>query len=322
MSLQADVLADRRRLKRRLSFWRLATLIFALVLGGFFLFNIDDLGVAAGIRPHIARVNVSGIIQDDREQQKMLDEIAENEQVRAVILRINSPGGTTTGGEALYEAIRRVSEKKPVVSVFGTVATSAAYLAAIAGDHIVARNNTITGSVGVIFQWAEVTELLKFLGIKVEEIKSGPLKANPSPFQPLDEEGRALAQEMVLESQTWFLDLVVKRRALQPDAVPGLRAGSVYSGRRALDLRLVDEIGGERAAVKWLEEKRNIPKDLKIFDWKRPSYSFGASSAVASIIAKLTGVSAQTIERAITDGAGIGGGQLDGLVSLWHPPID
>jgi protease-4 len=127
---------------------------------------------------------------------------------------------------------------------------------------------------------------------------------------------------MVLESQTWFLDLVVKRRALQPDAVPGLRAGSVYSGRRALDLRLVDEIGGERAAVKWLEEKRNIPKDLKIFDWKGPSYSFGASSAVASVIAKLTGVSAQTIERAITDGAGIGGGQLDGLVSLWHPPID
>ena len=322
MSLQADVLADRRRLKRRLSFWRLAAVIFALALGGFLLFNIDDLGLAAGIRPHIARVTVSGIIQDDREQQKMLDEIAENSQVRAVILRINSPGGTTTGGEALYEAIRRVSEKKPVVSVFGTVATSAAYLAAIAGDHIVARNNTITGSVGVIFQWAEVTELLKFLGIKVEEIKSGPLKANPSPFQPLDEEGRALAQEMVLEAQTWFLDLVVKRRALQPDAVPGLRAGSVYSGRRALTLRLIDEIGGERVAVKWLEEKRNIPKNLKIFDWSGPSYSFGASSAIASIISKFTGVSAQTIERALTYGTGIGGGQLDGLVSLWHPPVD
>jgi protease-4 len=322
MSLQADVLADRRRLKRRLSVWRVAALVFALALGGFFLFNFDEFGIAAGIRPHIARVNVSGIIQDDREQQKMLDEIAEDPQVKAVILHINSPGGTTTGGEALYEAIRRVSEKKPVVSVFGTVATSAAYLAAVATDHIVSRNNTITGSVGVIFQWAEVTELMKFLGIKMEEIKSGPLKANPSPFQPLDEAGRSLAQEMVLESQTWFLDLVVKRRALQPDAVPGLRAGSVYTGRRALDLRLVDEIGGERVAVKWLEEKRSIPKDLRIFDWKRPSYSFGASSAAASIISKLTGISAQTIQQALTNGAGIGGGQLDGLVSLWHPQID
>ena len=322
MSLQADVLADRRRLKRRLSFWRIAALLIAIALIGFLIFKVEDIGVAAGIRPHIARVTISGIIQDDRAQQKMLDDIAKNDQVKAVILLINSPGGTTTGGEALYESIRRVSEKKPIVSVFGTVATSAAYLAAIATDHIVARNNTITGSVGVIFQWAEVTELLKFLGIKVEEIKSGPLKANPSPFQPVDEAGRELAQEMVSESQTWFLDLVLKRRSLRADAVPGLREGSVYTGRRALSLKLVDEIGGERAAVKWLEEKKDIPKDLKIFDWKRPSYSFGASAAAAAVIAKFSGISAQTIERAIVDGAGIGSGQLDGLVSLWHPPTD
>src|SRR5262249_29488743 len=136
---------------------------------------------------HIARVSLEGLITEDRAQLKLLQSIADSKQVAGVIVFINSPGGTTTGGEALVAGVRNVAKGKPVVAQFGTLATSAAYIAGLASDYVVARGNTITGSVGVIFQWAEVSQLLDKLGVKMNEVKSGPLKANPSPFQPLDE---------------------------------------------------------------------------------------------------------------------------------------
>jgi len=319
MSLQADILVDRRRLKRRLTLWRLAAFAFAVALITALVFEIDDLAVTVGIRPHIARVQVSGIIQDDREQQKLLRDLAKNDQVKAIILDINSPGGTTTGGESLYEAIRDVAEKKPVVAVFGTVATSAAYLVALATDYIVARSNTITGSVGVIFQWAEVSELMKTIGVKVEEVRSGPLKAVPSPFQPLEAGGRAVTEEMVKESQTWFLKLVAERRALKPETIPGLKEGRIFSGRRAHELKLIDGIGGEQVAVKWLEENRNVTPGLKIIDWEpKEDGGYGLSSSLARSLGRIVGLAPQTIET-ILAGGGARSVQLDGLVSLWHP---
>src|SRR5262245_64585542 len=114
--------------------------------------------------PHIARVSVSGLITDDQKILELLDKIGKSSQVRAVILDINSPGGTTTGGEAMYNAIRRLAEKKPVVAVCGTLATSAAYIVALATDRIFVYGNTITGSAAVLFQWAAVTDLLPPLG--------------------------------------------------------------------------------------------------------------------------------------------------------------
>ena len=185
-----------------------------------------------------------------------------------VILFVNSPGGTTTGGEALFEAIRNVAKGKPVVAQFGTVATSAAYIAGLATDYVVARGNTITGSVGVIFQWAEVSQLLDKIGVKMNEVKSGPLKANPSPFQPLDEAGKATAEQMVAESQKWFVGLVASRRNIDTRSVSGLEQGRIFSGREALSHKMIDEIGGETEAVQWLEQKRNVPKGLKVVDWK------------------------------------------------------
>jgi protease-4 len=188
--------------------------------------------------------------------------------VKAVILRVNSPGGTTVGGESLHLAIKNLRKKKPVVAVFSTVATSAAYMAGIASDHVIARGSSITGSVGVILQWAEVSELLGKLGVKMEEIKSGPLKAVPSPFSPLEDAGRALTQEMISESQKWFVDLVAESRSVDPGAIPGLIEGRIYSGRQALKLKLIDQLGGEDDAITWLEEKREIQKNLKVIDWE------------------------------------------------------
>ena len=182
---------------------------------------------------------------------------------------VNSPGGTTTGGEALFEALRELAKAKPVVAQFGTVAASAAYIAGLATDHIVARGNTITGSVGVIFQWAEVSQLLDKLGVKINEIKSGPLKANPSPFQPA-RRGRQGGSR----ADGGGIATLVRRpggapgAASTPRASPGLEQGRVFSGREALAYKLVDQIGGEAEAVKYLEEKRNVPKGLKVVDWK------------------------------------------------------
>jgi protease-4 len=317
MVLDAESVIDRRRLKRRLTAWRIAAVAFALLFLGVLLLGDKDMAGSASILPHVARVTVSGIITDDRKTLDLIDKVAKSDQVKAVILDINSPGGTTTGGEAMYDAIRRLAEKKPVVAVCGTLATSAAYIIALATDRIFVYGNTITGSVGVIFQWAEVTDLLHTLGIKVEEVKSGPLKAVPSPFEPIDEKGRALTEEMVQESKAWFVGLVAKRRSISPDSVPGLTDGRIYSGRQAVELKLVDEIGDEKAAMTWLTEKRNIASGLKIVDWKPKEESSGLLGWFFKSVASSFGLPAEKIASLtgqISDTL-----KLDGLISVWHP---
>lgn len=317
MVLDAESVIDRRRLKRRLTAWRIAAVVLGLLFVGALVLSDKNVAGSAGILPHIARVTVSGIITDDRKMHELIDKVAKADQVKAVILDINSPGGTTTGGEAMYDAIRRLAEKKPVVAVCGTLATSAAYIVALATDRIFVYGNTITGSVGVIFQWVEVTELLHTLGVKVEEVKSGPLKAVPSPFEPTDEKGRALAEEMVQESKDWFVDLVAKRRSIEPGSIPGLTDGRIYSGRQAVQLKLVDEIGDEKAAVIWLRKERKVPSGLKIVDWKPETESSGLFGWLFQSLAATIGISAEQI-------MGLAGQisatlKLDGLVSVWHP---
>ncbi|HEV7462757.1 MAG TPA: signal peptide peptidase SppA [Methyloceanibacter sp.] len=317
MVLDAESVIDRRRLKRRLTMWRIAAVVLGLLFIGALLLSDKQVAATAGILPHIARVDISGIITDDRKMSELLDKVGNADQVKAVILDINSPGGTTTGGEAMYDAVRRLAGKKPVVAVCGTLATSAAYIVALATDRIFVYGNTITGSVGVIFQWADVTELLHTIGVKVEEVKSGPLKAVPSPFEPADEKARALSEEMVQEAKVWFVDLVAKRRAIDPQSIPGMTDGRIYSGRQAVKLKLVDEIGDEKAAVAWLHKERKVPSGLKIVDWKPETESAGLFGWLFQSLAGAIGISAERITGLV--------GQisttlkLDGLVSVWHP---
>ena len=319
MALQAEILVDRRRIKRRLAIWRLVAIVAVVAALGLVLLGKEELASSAGFKPQIARVTISGIIRDDREQQELVAKLAKTDKVKAVILRINSPGGTTTGGEALFLAIRDLAEKKPVVAVFGTIAASSAYMVGLASDHIVARGNSVTGSVGVILQWAEVTELLKNIGVKMEEVRSGELKATPSPFRPLDEAGRALTREMVQEAEQWFRGLVAERRSIDPYDIPGLTDGRIYSGRQALQHKLIDQIGGEKDAVAWLEEKREIPADLDIVDWKKKDKDNGWFGALARALAAAFGVSGGKFASFLERVESIGTVQLDGLVSLWHP---
>jgi protease IV len=315
--IEAETVIERRRLRRRLTAWRVAAIVLAVFVIALVMAGDQRLSGPGSFLPHIARVSVSGLITDDQKMLELLDKVGKSSQVRAVILDINSPGGTTTGGEAMYDAIRRLAAKKPVVAVCGTLATSAAYIVALATDRIFVYGNTITGSVGVIFQWADVSELMKTLGVKVEEVKSGPLKAVPNPFEPTDEKGRALAAEMVQEAKVWFVDLVGKRRNIEPASVPGLTDGRVYSGRQALALKLVDEIGDERTAKKWLQEKRDLTPGLSVVEWKPKAESGGILSWLFGSIASSLGVSAGNFVSLF--GQVSEGLRLDGLVSLWHP---
>ena len=315
MSLETETLLDRRRLKRHLSFWRIAAIVAVAAAIGAYLFYDDG---AVSERRQIARISLEGMITESREQLRLLERVAESNNVSGVIVFVNSPGGTTTGGEALYESLRRLSAKKPVVAQFGTVAASAAYIAGLGTDHIVARGNSITGSVGVIMQWPEVSGLLDKLGVKMNEVKSGPLKATPSPFQPLDEAGREVTESMIAEGQRWFLGLVRERRQINTAEIPGLEQGRVFSGREAVTYKLVDEIGGEQEAVRWLEG-RGVQKDLRIVDWKVGGRDWAWSGAVSGIVRLLTGQIGGELATLLAKDGTLGAFTLDGLVSVWQP---
>ncbi len=317
MTIETEAVLDRRSLRRKVGLWRgIALLAGVVALGG----AVSSMSGGFSEPRHVARVVVDGMITEDRTQLRMLKRLAASKNVEGVLFSINSTGGTTSGGEALFEAIREIAKTKPVVAQFGTVAASAAYITGLAADHIVARGNTITGSVGVIFQWPEVSGLLDKVGVKMNEIKSGPLKAVPSMFEQVTPEGRRVTEALVADSQKWFLGLVTKRRGVDTTTIPGLEQGRVFSGREALTFKLVDELGGEDEAIRWLETKRGVKPKLKIIDWKPSTESpvgllrwLGQSAAAAiGLDTDAAGVisTAESVRARL---------MLDGLVSVWQP---
>ncbi len=318
MTLETEAVLDRRRLRRRLSWWRALAVIAAVVAIGALAFSsAEKMGLLE--QRQIARVTIAGLITEDREVLRMFKQLAENKSVSAVILVVNSPGGTTAGGEALFEAIRELSKSKPVVAQFGTLATSAAYIAGLASDYIIARGNTITGSVGVIFQWAEFSGLLEKLGVRMNEVKSGPLKAVPSPFQPMDEAGRAATEEMVAESFKWFVGLVRNRRNIDTKSIPGLEQGRVFSGRDALAHKLIDQIGSEPEAIRYLEEQRSIPKGLNIVDVKpKRDSDWNFIGLTGHLLGRLTGIPGMGEAASVLTDDRLARMRLDGLLSIWH----
>lgn len=323
MAYELDDILERRRLRRRAALWRFGVLVLATVL------IIGAVGRFAGQDPfrqgpggdHIARLEVHGLIVDDRERVVLIRALAENDDIKAVLVHVDSPGGTVVGSEVLYEEIRALAAVKPVVAVLGNVAASGGYIAALSADYILARGNSITGSIGVVLQWAELVELMDNLGIKIQVVKSAPLKAEPNPFTPLSEEARRSVEELVADSYDWFVGLLMARRGFDAAQAKGLADGRVFTGRQALGLQLIDGVGNETDARVWLETNRGLESELEIVDYEPQredrfslsilfshvilSWIFGEESPVARVWQEKI----QPLERL----------RLDGLLSVWHP---
>jgi protease-4 len=263
MSLEADLLLDRRRLKRRLAVWRIVAvlaLVAALATG---------LGGSGGVvpgRPHVARLLVRGLITEDRTLTRAVSALATDPSVAALVVEIDSPGGSVAGGESLHDAIARVAAKKPVVAVMDGVAASAGYMIAVPAARIFCSPATLTGSIGVLLETGDISGLLSKLGVNADAIVSGPLKDQPSFTKPLSPEGRVAMQSLVMDMYEQFVAMVAEGRHMDVARVRALADGRAYTGHQALPLGLVDEFGGESEARAWLAKSRAVPETLPVSD--------------------------------------------------------
>jgi protease IV len=304
MSLESDLILDRRRLRRRLVFWRVFAVLAVAVAAVVALRG--DLPV---IGAHVARLSVTGIITEDRKLTEAVTKLADDSSVKALIVSIDSPGGSVAGGESLHDAISVVAAKKPVVAVMRGVAASAGYMIAVPATRIFASGTTLTGSIGVLLETGEVSGLLGKLGVSAEAITSGPLKDQPSFTRPLTPQGRDVLHGLVMDLYDQFVGMVAAGRHMDPEKVRQLADGRAYSGRQALPLGLVDELGGEREARAWLAANKAVSASLPVEDVTTSSL---AGRALAGSLAPIfTEVWKIVVSQGVT---------LDGAWALWQRP--
>jgi protease IV len=326
MSLDADSIVDRRRMRRKLTFWRVFAIlvaIFAVVAVGFAL-RAPGTGALLTGQPAgtIARVTITGLIRGDQQRVEALERLGKS-RARAVIVHINSPGGTTAGSEQLHDALVRLREQKPLVVVVDGLAASGGYIAALAADHIVALETSLVGSVGVLFQYPNIVELLKTLGIKVEEIKSSPLKAAPNGFEPTSPEARAAIEAIVMDTYAWFRGLVKERRKLDDVTLERVADGRVFTGRQGVALKLIDELGDEQTAVAWLAKEKNIDPKTPIRDYRLRDRLGDLPFLHTAVVTTLEAVGLSSFARRLEEWGAVQAMErlnLDGLLALWHPP--
>ena len=305
---QVDQIMSQRKLRKSRRNWRYVA--FAAIA----IAIVAVLGKALGgfsepiKQEHIARVVIDGAIGTDPLRREIFKDLAEAEDVKAVIIQINSPGGSTAGGEELYEDIARLRAQKPTVAVINELGASAAYMTAISTDRIFARRLSIVGSIGVLYMHLDASKLFETVGLDYDKVATGPLKAEPDIDEAMTPNVRQSLQELVDDSYDWFVDIVAERRELDRSTVLTLADGRVLTGRQALEAKLIDEIGGEIEALAWLKEMHEI-EDLDVntyfplpeSEWDR------VQNLIGGIAAKAMGDSLKSVTA------------LDGLVSVWQP---
>jgi protease-4 len=322
MSLDPDMIVDRRRLRRKLTFWRVtaALVVIAAVMAIAALATPAGRSAITGSNA-IARVKIDGLIRSDQARVEAFERL-EKSSAAAVIVHINSPGGTTSGAEQLYDALMRLKAKKPLVVVVEGLAASGGYIAALASDQIIAQQNSLVGSIGVLFQYPNFADLMKTVGVKVEEVKSSPLKAAPNGYEPTSPEARAALDALVKDSYAWFRGLVKSRRNMDDTTLQTVADGRVFTGRQALGLKLVDQLGDEKTAIAWLVAEKKIGADLPVKDFKlNPRFgdmTFLRATAAVALDAIGLGALSRQLERAgvaqAVDRLG-----LEGMLALWQP---
>ena len=320
MSLDADAIVDRRRLRRKLTFWRVTAVVVVLlaIAGAVFAVGPNRFSAPAD---YVARINIQGLIRNNQDRVEALDRLSRS-HARAVIVHIDSPGGTTAGSQQLYDSLRDLQAKKPMVVVVDGLAASGAYIAALSCDHIIAEDTSLVGSIGVLFQFPNFSDVLKTIGVKVESIKSSPLKAAPNGFEPTSPEARAAIEAIVLDSFAWFKNLVQTRRQMSDAQLAAVADGRVFTGRQAVPLKLIDSIGNEKDALAWLEKEKKVPAKTPIRDISlEPRFSELSFLHVAAWGLDTVGLPA--FSRWVQEWGGAAAVErlnLDGLLALWHPP--
>jgi protease-4 len=315
MTPDADALVDRRTLRRKLTFWRAGAIL--VVIAALLLVSsaLSKNGFITNKKlPHIAKVNVTGMITYEPKLLEALKSVEDNNAAKALLVFIDSPGGSTAGSEVLYDALRRIAAKKPVVAQIGTLGASGAYVTALGADHIVATKTSLVGSIGVLVQWAEFDQLISNWGIRFQEVKTSPLKASPNGFTPASEEAKAALRDLVQDSFSWFTNLVAERRQMNETELKHVTDGRVFTGSQSLNLKLIDELGDQQTALNWLITKKEIAKTLPLETYKPEDHNLPSWLGVASMLAGALGLSAPWLS-AVQDSTI----RLDGLISVWQP---
>ena len=268
MSIDWQILEETKKKWYRKGLWRGILISIIIATAIYFLWNSTNLSSNFS---HIARININGIIFDNSEIVEIIDNLANNDNVKSVLVKINSPGGTVVGSESLYIAINSLSQKKPVISLMGEIATSGGYIVALASNYILARQNTLTGSIGVIVENQNFSELSEKVGVSIDTTKSGKIKGGQNPLSPLDPLVKINNQKLVNYSFDWFISLIKKNRDINQSVLELISDGRTLTGGMAMDLGLIDGIGTEKEALKYLEKNYPDIKGLPIIDIETPS---------------------------------------------------
>ena len=234
------------------------TIVILLIVTASFQFQQKEI--------FIAKITIEGIIKDRNDILEQLKKLDNDENVKGLITVINSPGGTYVGSKEIHESIKNLSKKIPTVAYMREIATSGGYLVSLSSDRIFGNEATITGSVGVILQTANISELLNKLGINPLIIKSGDLKAVPNPAEEIDEEKLNYLKDIIQKMQTEFLNLVKKNRDISSSTIDLVSDGRIVTGKQAKDLKLIDAVGTEIDALSWLRQEAGLGDDVKVKD--------------------------------------------------------
>ncbi len=313
-----DFLVERRHLKSSRARWRMLAFVIlglAVIGAGWLTIGKQELGDHTA---HVARIDIKGVITGDKDTLDVIKRVKDS-KAKAALVVIDSPGGTVTGSDALYQALRDLTKTMPVVAVVDGTAASGGYIAALSADQIIARRTAIVGSIGVLFQYPNVVKLLDTLGVKFEGVKSSPLKAAPNPVEVTTPEAQAALESVVMDTFVWFKELVQERRHLNDDEVKAVSDGRIYTGKQGLALKLVDRLGDDQDAITWLEQEKGLDKGLKIRRYKpeRRLDRLGMLNGLAGLsdFMGLSGMGA-LLRHIDNQGEAV---VLDGLLVLWHP---
>lgn len=251
-------------------FWMLLSGLMLFMIGKSVLPELLDAG-----KEGVAIVRVEGPILDSRHIIEELQAFAEDPLVKAIVIRIDSPGGGVAPSQEIYNAVKRVrkEQNKTVVASMGTVAASGGYYIAVGTDRILANPGTITGSIGVIMQTANFQELLEKVGVKSVVVKTGKFKDIGSPFRPMVEEDRQLLESLMNDTLSQFVEAVADGRSMDAAEVELLADGRVFTGRQAKSVLLIDELGDLHDAIKLAGELSGIEGTPRVVEMKKP-FSF------------------------------------------------